>query len=92
MEENLEASSLGVCLFYIKNSILAEDETLQVYSIFSIFQSWSMILVFVISAETASSLKYIAHNGRSIFRAISEIARNSIIILHQNLFDAFCFL
>lgn len=92
MKENLQASSLGMCLFYVKNSILAEDETLQVYSIFSIFQSWSMILVFVINAETASSLKYIAHNCRSIFRAISEITRNSIIILHQNLFNAFCFL
>lgn len=45
----------------------------------------------MVDAGNISYHKYIAQNGRHIFRAISEMVGNFVLISSQNLFDGFFF-
>lgn len=53
-----------------------------IYSSFLSIDQYFRLVIF--NAENSTLLKHIMQNGRSVFRAISEIVGNSILIPSQN--------
>ena len=51
---------------------------------FLVSQSWSPLWFLLDSAEGAAPGKYVVQNGRSVFRVISKIVRNTVQIPSQN--------
>lgn len=71
---------------------MAEHLILQGTGVFIIFIIDQCIDFVNISAEKVISYELMVQNGQSIFRAISEIVRNSVLIPKQTLFESFSFL
>lgn len=79
IKSNLHTNEMPI-YFHVKNSKLADYLILWVVGHQCVSE---LIFILFIIAENTASHKYIVQNGRSWFRAISEIVRNFILILSQ---------
>ena len=61
------------------------DTVVLIASSMFLYINWYFDFI-IINVENDASSKYVVQNGRSLFRAISEIVGNSILIKHQNPF------
>lgn len=74
---------------FLHTYILAEHFILQDVEHLQLFSELIAVLIFIIivNVENATLQKHVLQNVRIMFWAISEIVRNFVLILSQNLFN-----
>lgn len=82
---NFHTNGMDVLVYFmwvITDWLIFGIEGLGIFRLF--FQSWLYFVPVTISVENTILYKYPVQDGSSIFRAISEIVENCVLILIQN--------